>query len=385
MSKYRKYAAVLIHKLISPSMRFECKEVAAWLREKLDRACIWRWEITRLHQLEDSPYNILYVGCKAHRELAKIILGVEKVEDETQMGRNQMSQMVFVSAIPIPGALRVPKYLRTIVPLNKPIEEIMAKYDDRLRRSLLKLRPYYRVQQELDTAEIDRIDREMLQPFARARHGSSANLMSSQMVRRFALEFGRLDLVLLGEQVVACMLGNQHIRKGKRYWVANRCGYPETVFSDSKQLGKSNSINHHLAIELANENGFDYCDFALCFARPDDGLIQFKRRWGGELDINGLSSYGYFHIRLPKVGAAQFLWDTPLFAVEDHKLALHLGLPHGPSDDEFETRYRQMGFGGLTKIYLHYARPPGELILTKLSDLYKHQNPRPAVQCIPAA
>jgi hypothetical protein len=90
----------------------------------------------------------------------------------------------------------------------------------------------------------------------------------------------------------------------------------------------------------------------------------------------------YFHIRLPKVGAAQFLWEAPLFAVECHKLTLHLGLPDGPSDEEFTNRYREMSFGGLHKVYLHCVKPPGEHILGMLLGLYAHHKFPPSVEII---
>ena len=202
----------------------------------------------------------------------------------------------------------------------------MAGYDSELRRSLRKHRSSYRMQQALRDDEIEHADREMLQPYATARHGSSANQMPSEMVRRFALEFGRLDLVLLNEEVVACLLAMESIRAGKRYWLLDRFGYAEAVFSDPKRLRETNSMNTHLALEWAIENGFDYYDIGLCFARPDDGLLKWKRRRGAVPETIGLRGYGHFHIRLPKVGAAQFLWDSPLFAIERRKLTLHLGL-----------------------------------------------------------
>ena len=378
----KEYAISVMRKFLSPSMRFELRETLAWLREHLRRTCLWNWEIASLLHPEISPYDILYIGRKDHRELAKILLGVEGVIDTCPTESNQSKPKVFVSEMPIPGALCVPRYLRTIVPLGRSIEEIMAGYDDKLRRTLLKQRPRYRLQQVLTNAETDRAVVEMLRPFASARHGRSANQMPTEMVRRFALEFGRLDLLLLGDEVVGCMLGVESIRRGKRYWLADRCGYPEAIFSDPKRLSETNSINHHMAIEWAIENGFDYCDFALCFARPDDGLLQFKRSRGAALDTIGLKGYGYFHVHLPKVGAAQFLWDAPLFAVEHRKLTLHLGLPSGLNDNEIVSRYRRMGFSGLTKVYLHCVRPPEEHLLEKLRSFYIQQKSPPNLEII---
>jgi hypothetical protein len=90
-------------------------------------------------------------------------------------------------------------------------------------------------------------------------------------------------------------------------------------------------------------------------------------------------------VRLPKTGAAQFLWETPLFAVEGKKLTLHLGLPDGPSDDEIASRYREMGFGGLSKIYLHCARKPQESVLETLRGRYSHLKTAPIMECVISA
>jgi len=374
------YAVTMIREFISPSMRYRLRDAAAWLREQLSRACLWRWEIARLPPQSESPCDILYIGRQARRDLAKALLGADGDIGTNQVGADISRQTVFVSEMPILGALRVPWYLHAIVPLGRPIEDITARYDSKLRRNLLKNRMRYYTQQALGDTEIDRADREMLQPYARARHGTNAAQIEPKVVRRIAQKSGRLDLVLLGNEVVACHLGCVIIRAGKYYWSTIRFGYPEAVFSDSKRLGEANSITTHLALEWAIENGFDYYDIGSCLARPDDGLLEWKRRRGGAVDTMG--NHGYFYVRLPRIGAAQFLWNNPLFAVEHHKLTLHLGLPDGPSDKEVMCRYREMGFGGLFKIYLHCARLPDEHILETLSNLYMHQKPPPILESI---
>ncbi|PPA00428.1 hypothetical protein C4E44_29915, partial [Pseudomonas sp. MWU12-2312b] len=231
--------------------------------------------------------------------------------------------------------------------------------------------------------EIESADLQMLQPYAKARHGAAASQIETHEVRRVAKNAGRLDLVLLEDEVVACHLGCVITRAGKRYWSTIRFGYPETVYSDAKKLREINSITTFMALEWALENGFDYYDIGTCLARPDDGLLEWKRRRGGDVDT--LGNYGYMFVRLPKTGAAQFLWETPLFAVEGKKLTLHLGLPDGPSDDEIASRYREMGFGGLSKIYLHCARKPQESVLETLRGRYSHLKTAPIMECVISA
>lgn len=376
----KKYIAELIRKLISPSMRFELRKALAWLQDIWGRACFWRWEIARFKLREDSTYDILYVGRKTQREFVKVLLGAESQTVNSQLKLDNSERTVWVSEMPTLGALYVPQYLSAVVPLSRSIEDITARYNTELRRNLRKNRLRYRMKQALNDDEIEIADREMLKPYASARHGAAASQIESREVQRVAKSAGRLDLVLLEDEIVACHLGCVITRAGKRYWSTVRFGYPDGVFSDAKKLREINSITTFMALEWAIENGFDYYDIGTCLARPDDGLLEWKRRRGGDVDT--LGNYGYIFVRLPKVGAAQFLWETPLFAVEGKKLTLHLGLPDGPSDEEVAGRYREMGFGGLFKIYLHCSRKPEEALLDTLRGRYAHLALPPILETI---
>jgi hypothetical protein len=376
----KEYIAKLVRKLISPSMRFELRKAVAWLRDILGRACFWRWEIVRFRLREDSLHDILYVGRKTQREFVKVLLGAKSQAVDSQLKLDTSDRTVWVSEMPTVGALYVPQYLSAVVPLSKSIDEITARYNTELRRNLRKNRLRYRMKQALNDDEIESADREMLRPYAKARHGTAASQIEAHEVQRVAKVAGRLDLVLLEDEIVACHLGCVVTRAGKRYWSTVRFGYPDAVFSDTKKLREVNSITTFMALEWAIENGFDYYDIGTCLARPDDGLLEWKRRRGGDVDT--LGNYGYLFVRLPKVGAAQFLWETPLFAVEGKQLTLHLGLPDGPSDEEVASRYREMGFGGLFKIYLHCSRTPGETLLGTLRSRYAHLKSPPVLESI---
>jgi hypothetical protein len=376
----KEHILILARDLVPPSLRYESRKIAAWIQEQLSRACLWNWEIVRLPRHEESPYGIIYIGRKAQRELVKSLLVANRGNDTTPTRAYESARMVLVGELPFPGAMCVPSYLGSIVPLGRSIEEITSNYHSQLRRELKKNRPRYHLRQVLDSGEIERIDREMLRSYATARHGISAAHISLEEVKRMAQEYGRLDLLQLDDIEVGCQLGHVITRAGKRYWSTNRCGYPEAVYSDPKRLRETNSMNIHLALEWAIENGFDFYDLGVALGRPGDGLLEWKRRLGGELDT--MDHRVYFHIRLPKVGSAQFLWDAPLFAVERRKLTLHLGLPGGKSDEEVSNRYREMGFRGLFKVYLHCAKPPGDQLLETLQSYYVQQNSPPTIEII---
>lgn len=371
-----------IRKLITPSMRFEIRKFLTWAQDIMGRACLWRWEITSFRLQTSNDYEVLYVGRKSRKEMAKLLIGgkpeVDTKPDDSTQQRGAAPHRVLISEMPSAGALYVPHYLSAIIPLGRPLEEIIARYDGELRRNIRKCRPLYRMQQVLTDEEIGKADREMLQPYAQARHGLHAKQFDSQEVLRIAQTVGRLDLVMKGEEVVACHFGCVITRAGKRYWSTLRFGYPEAVFNDPKRLREVNSITTFMALEWAIEQGFDYYDIGQCLARPDDGLLKWKRRRGGDVDT--LGNQAFMFVRLPKTGIAKFLWEFPLFAVEGSRLTLHLGLPDGPSDEEIVDRYREMVFGGLFKIYIYCAKAPGELLLENLRDRYAHFQSPPILE-----
>jgi hypothetical protein len=376
----KNFAKSIIRQLTSPSMRFMLKEEAAWLREQLRRACLWKWKIARFALRNESPFDIVYVGRNTRLQDVKLVLGIEDGPYGQRADRSDWT--VFVSEFPVPGALFVPVNLGSIIPLGRPIEEIFARYEKNLRHIINNHRGRYRFQQALTDAEIERADREMLRPYAKARYGNSAIQLAPELVRKYARDFGRLDFIMFGNERVGCTLGFENIRAKKRYWISERWGCPETVFSDPKRVSEINTICTYLELERAINNGFDYFDIGASYARPNEGTLQWKKRRGGELDMRAF--HKYFYVRLPRMGVAQFLWDAPLFAIERHKLTLHLGLPDGPSDEEVAKRYREMGFGGLFKVYLHCARQPGEHILNKLHGLYSEQKQPPVVAIKPS-
>lgn len=380
ISNSKEQASTLIRKFISPSLRFKLREIFNWLKELGSRACFWRWEIVQFPLGCDSPYSILYVGRKTHKDLAKALLTIEGNAEKLPAKSKISSSTAFVSEIPFPGALRVPGSLCVVVPLGRPIENITAGFGDNLRRLHRKHLKNYRMRQTLNDTEIDQANREMLQPYASARHGAAAAQIAPDEVRRLALKAGRLDFVLVGDEVVACNLGCEFAVAGKKYWSTIRFGYPRAVFSDPKRLSETNAVCFYLALEWAVKNGYDYYDMGACLGRPEDELLQWKKRWGGL--VNTMGNYAYFHVRLPQTGAAEFLWNAPLFSAEGNNLTLHLGFPDGHSDEQILNRYRKMRFSGLFKIYLHCAKQPSEFLLDKLRGLYTRQQSQPIVELV---
>jgi len=280
--------------------------------------------------------------------------------------------------MPLPGAICMPNYLSTILPLDRPLEELIRRINKDKLRFYRKNREAYRFRQLLNDEEIEYVDKTMFRPYATNRYGEGAAQLELPVIEKMARDTGVLNLIYFNDEEVACYIGSEFSRDGKRYWRGTRSGYTEKVYSDSKRFGETNNMNTFMEIEWIIQNGFDYYDIGISLARPNDGVIQWKRAYRGNLDLMG--NYTYFYICPPKSNTCEYFWENPVFGLEGKKLTLHLGKPSIKSDEEFIQHIRQMGFGGLSVVYLHCEQIPSESILTALRGLYNHLEYRPIIK-----
>ncbi len=349
----------------SPSVRFALKQVAARLQSIAGKACFWRWELTRLPAPAEAPGRVMYFGRSDKRALAVELLGLEAGAGEgSPAGRHGV---VWVSELPLPNSVRVPAYLRAVVPLGGSLEAIVAAYPENLRRSLRRQRVACHTRPVTDEVEMERVDREMLRPYALARHGASAAQVSASAVQDIAKGRGRLTLVLCGTEEVGCHLGFPQTRAGVRFWVSVRFGFPKAVFDDRKRLREINSVNTYFEMEAAHRDGCAHYDIGDCLGRPDDGLLQWKSARGGHLDAALI--HEHFYVLLPEQAAPAMLWHAPIFGEKAGTLTLHLGLPEGRTDDQALARFRELRFSGMHKICLHCARAPGAPLVNAVRAL----------------
>ncbi len=359
---------------IPPSLRYEIKQKKGRLQHFLASLNFLKWQHFLLQIGETDITTVHYKGRPENKPLLMALLGA----NTSQATSNKTADKIYVTEHPMRDAICIPFCLITVVKLGRSIEDIVATYSKSLRRSINSERPDYRYQAIDCMNKIDAIENDMLKPYAMARHDIGAAQLAPGLVQKFAQKaHGRLDLLLHGDEEVGCHIGNPYTRKGKRYWHINRMGYPSSVFSDYKRWGEVNSINLHLALEAAIENGYDYCDYGVSLAKPGHGLIEWKRRRRGFLVKD--DNFNYFYLKLPKSGGAQFLWDSPVFGVEGGKPTLHLGIPQGKTEQEMLARYHEMGYGGLYKVYLDCVTPPSAQFIESIRALYADQDTQPLI------
>ncbi len=352
---------------ISPSLKTE-------IRIFLNRSLVlvrafyfWRWQHKQFVTKTPS-IAVRYLG--RYINDVPVLLGIDFNNQDAQ----SVKSALWLTDFPLPRAYPIPHVLSTVVPLRRRLEEILATYASSLRRAINKQRPHYRFEVIRDANQIVAINETMLMPYAKARHESFASHFDSNALIQMALsEHARLYALYCDDELVGCHFTNFYERHGKRYWHVNRLGYPQHIFSDVKRWGDINSINLHMGLETAVAENFDFCDYGMSLAKPGAGLIEWKRRRKGFLDLDiGAQSIQYY-LSLPKKGLSQFFWDSPLFSIEKGKVTLHLGLPADKTDEEILNKYHEMGYGGLYKVYLNCGAEPSESVVEGIRALYQDE------------
>lgn len=355
--------------LVSKSLKFEIKRKISIMKWLINSYKIWQWRECHFNL---GTSDIKFLGNPDHLTQLQSLLGFKASENLAD--RCAVTTKLLATDFPLPNAICIPSALNTIVKLNRTVEEILASYSRSLRRSIQGQRSEYRYETVTSIEKIAQIEAQMLKPYANARHEHAHHLGLDVVINMATSDYGRLDVLYCGDEAVGCHLGNSYERTGKKYWHVNRFGYPEKIFSDFKRWGEVNSMNLHLALETAIANAYDFCDYGASLARPGAGLIEWKRRRKGFL-VDDCSSY--FYVKVPEDGAALFFLGSPLFAIEKKGITLHLGVPANQTDEEVMARYHEMGYGGLSKVYLHCLAKPKESLVKAIHDLYQDQNSQP--------
>jgi len=335
--------------LLPPRAREWGREILTSVQHTAQVASLWNWEFATI----DAPglsVDILFLGRRSLARLIAPLLGIARLEASTEETRSLGT--VVMSEVPMPYALCVPTHLSVSIPLRRPLEAILAEYDAELRRRVRKLQPSYSWRRVEDDAEIERIERDMLVPFANARHAERATHVALADVLRVA-KTGRLDLLSCDGEIVGAHLGHSYFRKGRRNWTTLRFGYPEHVFGNAKRLADANTMNVQLALAYAIAEGYDAYDLGRSLARPDGGLLQFKRRRKGFLDAHGMER---LYVRIPRECASRMLAVSPLFSLRGEAIFLEVGVTATTTDEELVARFREWRFAGLAGVRLHSER-----------------------------
>jgi hypothetical protein len=359
------------------SSRFIFGERLKSFRAWVGRCCVWRYIIRRTVWQRNSSSGFLYIGREKHHALAEVLFK-HTCPEIYRIGPNVSARQAVISELPFPESLCIPHYLNTILELSDSIENQIRSVDKNKLRLYKKERPYFQSRIVTDIKEIKRLQKVMLEPYAQKRYGNNVAQLTDDEVIEMATKTGGMHLVLLGDQEVACHIGNRYELAGKTYWASVRAGYPAHVYTDSKTYARINSMDMFMEMEWAIAQGFDYLDLGVSLSNPDNGVIQWKRKLRGKLSL--LENHEYFYFKPPKKSEPDFFWESPIISVKNGKFLLHLGWPATVSEGDILHRYQQMGFNGLSQVNFYCHAKPSEALLGQLHSLYQRLGSMPVIK-----
>jgi hypothetical protein len=362
----------LLDQVVSADLRDTLRSIPG---EVAHRTQLWRQRALLVHGEGVAPFKIGFAGDPDHLPGATDLLRlIPTVTEELSLNTAMEPETALFSDWPMPGALRLPVLLRTLIPLASTCDESMTGLASELRRRCRRLFERASVRQVTRPEEVTQIHETMMKPFAEARHDDRAEVVPESELQRIARE-DFLAVITLDGVPVAAQSGHPYLRNGQRCWEALRYGYPKEVFSDPSKMSDANALNSYVSMHHAISQGYEVLDFGTSIAAPEGGLLQFKRRRGGALSVFGCPHSLW--LRPPKQDTASFFWRYPLFSVERRGLVLNVGVPENVQDAELLARLKSLGYGGLEAVKLHTARPLSAAVQAAASELFS--SPRGAV------
>lgn len=194
---------------------------------------------------------------------------------------NRMTEPVFSRW----GWFSIPRHVDYVIDLQKPVEVLFR--NSHIKKEIRRLRRFkYRFKDLHSELALEEFYHDMLLPTVKKRHKERAFISRFEDLKK-KLENGYLLGAYKGPEWVAAELvvyqGNKTVRAANVGW---RNG-DERILKDH--------VNSALLVELikrAKTAGFEYLNLGNSNPFVDDGPLNFKLKWGGELEIPSVKYEG---------------------------------------------------------------------------------------------
>jgi len=232
---------------------------------------------------------------------------------------NPMSRLLITE----PGWFVIPKYVKCLIDLHKPIEQLVSRHavKDDLRIARKK---NYRFEVLRHEAAFDQFYHEMFVPTTRIRHEDRANISSLETLKKAFKNGYLLAAYQENEWVAANLMVPQNGNILNWANVGWRWG--------AEQLMKDRVVSalmFEMLVRGKNE-GYDILDLGSCNPFVNDGPLGYKLKWGAEMSLpllgydedrlQGLNSYLSVHFNIESDSARFMLKNSPVMDKHDGHL-----------------------------------------------------------------
>jgi hypothetical protein len=216
--------------------------------------------------------------------------------------------------LPTRNAILLPLRLQNVIDVGQSWDDVLSRFRKTVHKNDLRrvLRLGYSYAISHDPADLARFYENMYVPTMKARHGRLASITSLDMMRRY-LRHGFLLLIERdGRAVSAAVCSTQ--QRAVHLAISGVLGSDD----DLRRDGAVAAIYYFL-LHWANAQGFQSVDVGFCWPFLNDGIFQFKRKWGARALLPPRENKRlWVDVRRDTPAVRRFMRDNPCAAIDSH-------------------------------------------------------------------
>jgi hypothetical protein len=267
---------------------------------------------------------------------------------------------IFWARPPKKGVYLVPMFLESIAPLPATIEELLSQLPETERR---KTRKALKAGFEIEFGETETDYREFYEqmwvPLMKRRHDANAEIHPFEQLYTQA-QAARSSLIFVKSG--GKRLGGIHVlwpQLAGSPAFFNKVGIIDQVSQDAVQLNLVNIALYYQMFNAAIQRGITAIDLGVVPPILNNGLLQFKGKWGANCHYLDHTYYKY-QIKFCSHKQQEILQSKYLIHIQDNKLVATVGVKgEEVQTPSFEGRLKSNSFPNLKQIYLTY--PDGKI------------------------
>ncbi len=262
----------------------------------------------------------------------------------------------------------VPFWVSTLADIS--LGDSLKQRSEDLRRSIKRIKKN-KLSFEIthDFCHFDNFYYNMYKPYIVAAHGNRAIIRTYDHMKR---EFKNGELLLVKKEnryIAGSMIVYKKMQAGGRF-----VGVRDGNFRHVKE-GAIAAIYYFEASHL-KERGYKIVDFGLSRPFLKDGVLRYKRKWGGHQIACSPEADGAYYVKplANTPGLRAFLVNNPFVFIDKGSInaAVFVDCEHGFCQEEVARIYQDYYFEGMSKLYIYQfgnsRNLPRSVLTSQFSD-----------------
>ena len=211
------------------------------------------------------------------------------------------------------GLTIIPELISMTLDISESFEKIYNKFNKSAKEEIRRVKKYnytYEIYQDLDKLKL--FYNHMYMPYTYLRHGNLAICANFYTIRHLFERGGKLMLVKLDNEYV---FGSLLFIK-KNTVIGTHAGIMSGQIDCLKK--SISAASYYFSIIWAKEKGANFLDFGTCRPFLNDGLFQYKKKWGASIEkSNGNFEIFAFKKCRNSKGIQNFLENNPFICLNE--------------------------------------------------------------------